>query len=276
MEEIYKIDWEMIITEIILPHFSTIIIYTLSFCSIGLILALIYIMILKKNQVFVRQHKYYNWFVKLYIPLLVIVFLYFSLNFALIYSAKSIVKKEEPKVVNEIYDATINQIFQTPEARKDFILQLKEKTRDLTDTQEIFVDEAEETISRTFNNYSLVNSDNKKITNYFISKYKDNLYNAILFGLNVATGSKMKPAEMTYKEINSLVNVLNTLEPAKIETSVKSKLTDMVDKIITSQINGFAKTTLLIFLLLIFIPVLEWFIYNWYVKRKIKTSIKSE
>ena len=82
----------------------------------------------------------------------------------------------------------------------------------------------------------------------------------------------MKTSKMTLEEVNNLVNELNSLKPEKIETSVKSKLTEMIDKIITSQINGFLKTTLLIFLLLIFIPVLEWYIYNWYMNRKLKRS----
>ena len=99
METLSKLDWEMIFEEIILPHFSTLLIYILSFCTVGLVLSLIYIMILKKNKVFIRQHKYYNWLVKLYIPALVVLFLYFSLNFALIFTVKNIAKKEESKVV---------------------------------------------------------------------------------------------------------------------------------------------------------------------------------
>jgi hypothetical protein len=271
METFTEIHWKEIITEIVLPHLGTLTLYIVGFCVLGFILGLIYTILLWKKNVFVRQQKYYNWFAKLYIPALIFVFLYFAVHFAFIYGAKSIIKDEQSKVVNEIYETSLKIAFENPEARKEFIQKLRSS---IIGIQKLGVEISEDTIKEVSENNSgigFVDSGKSKLTSFVVNKYKTNLYASTLYGLNVAAGSQFKTDKMTLEEVTTLVNVLNTLEPAKIETSVKNKLTELVDKIISSQINGFAKTTLLIFLLLIFIPVLEWLIYNWYMKRKVAT-----
>ncbi len=271
MKKILDLDWEMIFTEIIFPHFSTIIINLLIFCPIAFILSLIYIRVLRKKQVFVRQQKYYNWFVKLYIPVLIIVFLYFSVIFALIYSSDTIIKKEEPRVVSEIYDVSVNKIFESQESRYNFIQQLQERSLGYKKKSEDMSYETIEVVSDIIDDFNITSIDNKKITNYFIKQNKTKLYNALLDGLQLAAGTQFKNSEMTFTEINKLNDAIDTVEPKKVEKAIKSILTDIVSKIITSQIKSYAIATFFIFLLIIFIPVLEWLIYSWYMKRKIKT-----
>jgi hypothetical protein len=268
METLNDIKWKEIITEIVLPHLGTLTLYIVGFCVIGFVLGLIYTILLWKKNIFVRQQKHYNWFVKLYVPALIFVFLYFAVNFAFIFGAKSIIKDEESKVVSEIYETSIKLAFENPEERKAFIQKLQIGSAEFQKLGKEISDDVIKQVSENNSGIGFIDSGKNKLTNFIVNKYQTNLYAATLYGLNVAAGTQMKTSEMTLEEVNTLVNVLNTLEPAKIETSVKSKLTEMVDKIITSQINGFAKTTLYIFLLLIFIPVLEWLIYGWYLKRK--------
>ncbi len=272
METLNEIDWKTIITEIVLPHLGTLTLYIIGFCVLGFILGLIYTILLWKKNIFVRQQKYYNWFVKLYVPALIFVFLYFAVNFAFIYGAKSIIKDEESKVVNEIYEVSVNQIFKNPEERKAFIQKLQTSSATFQKLGKEITSIAIEEISENNTGIGFVDSGKNKLTSFIVNKYHNNLYAATLYGLNVAAGSKMKTREMTLEEVTTLVTVLNTIEPEKIETSVKSKLTELVDGIITSKINGFAKTTLFIFLLVIFIPVLEWLIYGWYMKRKVEKN----
>ncbi len=224
-----------------------------------------------EENVFIRQQKYYNWIAKLYVPALIFVFLYFAVHFAFIYGAKSIIKDEQSKVVNEIYESSIKLAFENPEERKAFIKKLQFGNAEFQKLGKEISADAIKQVSENNTGIGFIDSGKNKLTNFIVNKYQTNLYAATLYGLNVAAGSQIKTSEMTLEEVNKLINVLNTLEPAKIETSVKTKLNEMVDKIITLQINGFAKTTLFIFLLLIFIPVLEWVIYNWYMKRKVAT-----
>lgn len=276
METLNDINWNEIITEIVLPHLGTLTLYIVGFCVIGFVSGLIYTILLWKKNIFVRKQKYYNWFVKLYVPALISVFLYFAVNFAFIYGAKSIIKDEESKVVNEIYETSIKLAFENPEERKLFIQKLQNESDQFQKLgKEISADVIKQ-VSENNSGIGFIDSGKNKLTSFIVNKYQTNLYAATLYGLNVAAGSQMKTSGIALEEVNTLVNVLNTLEPTKIETSVKAKLTEMVDKIITSQINGFAKTTLYIFMLLIFIPVLEWLIYSWYMKRKVQKLIKIE
>jgi hypothetical protein len=271
MEKLSEINWKDIISEIVLPHLGTLALYIVMFCVVGFILGLIYTILLWKKNIFVRQQKYYNWFAKLYIPALIFVFLYFAVHFAFIYGAKSIIKDEQSKVVNEIYETSVKIAFENPEARKEFIHKLQSSSIGIQKLGKEISEDVIKEVSENNSGISFVDSGKNKLTSFVVNKYKTNLYAATVYGLNAAAGSQFKTDKMTLEEVTNLVNILNTLEPAKIETSVKTKLTEMVDKIVTSQINGFAKTTLLIFLLLIFIPVLEWLIYNWYMKRKVVT-----
>ncbi len=271
METFNEINWKEIFSEIVLPHLGTLALYIVIFCVVGFVLGLIYTIILWRKNVFIRQQKYYNWFAKLYVPALIFVFLYFAVHFAFIYGAKSIIKDEQSKVVDEIYESSIKLAFENPKDRKSFIQKLQLGNAGFQKLGKEIAYDAIKQVSENNTGIGFIDSGKNKLTGFIINKYQTNLYAATLYGLNIAAGSQMKTSKMTLNEVNNLVNVLNTLEPAKIETSVKTKLTEMVDKIITSQINGFAKTTLFIFLLLIFIPVLEWLIYNWYMKRKLIT-----
>lgn len=271
METTNEINWKEIISEIVLPHLGTLALYIVLFCIIGFVLGLIYIILLWRKNVFIRQQKYYNWIAKLYVPALIFVFLYFAVHFAFIYGAKSIIKDEQSKVVNEIYESSIKLAFENPEELKAFIKKLQFGNAEFQKLGKEISADAIKQVSENNTGIGFIDSGKNKLTNFIVNKYQTNLYAATLYGLNVAAGSQIKTSEMTLEEVNKLINVLNTLEPAKIETSVKTKLNEMVDKIITLQINGFAKTTLFIFLLLIFIPVLEWVIYNWYMKRKVAT-----
>jgi hypothetical protein len=272
MEKLNQVNWKEIITEIVLPHIGTITLYIVLFCILGFILSIVYNLVLWKKNIFIRQHKYYNWLVKLYIPALVFVFLYFSVQFAFIFGAKKIIKNEEAIVVSELYEVSVSQFLKTPQERKNFILKLQESSAGFKKLGNDISQGVNTYVSQNNSGYNIIDNSKNKLTGYVIKEYEANLYTAILFGLLKATGStigKEELKDMSYSEVNLLVNQLNTLDPKEIETSIKAKLTEFVDKIISSQINGFAKTTLFIFLLIIFIPVLECLIYRWWLKRKI-------
>lgn len=275
MEKLNSINWKQVITEIVLPHLGTLTLYIVLYCILGFVLGIVYNVILWKKNIFVREHKYYNWFVKLYIPALFFIFLYFSVQFAFIFGAKKIIKDEEATVVSEIYEASIAEFFETPEERENFILKLQKSSADLQNEVDDISKEANNYLSKNNTGYTIIDTGKNKLTSYIVKEYNASLYSAILYGLVKATGSTTKLEEinkMSYNDVNKLVDTLNTLDPKDIETSIKTKLTEAVDKIISAQINGFAKTTLIIFLLLISIPIIECFIYRWWLKRKIKAT----
>jgi hypothetical protein len=273
MEKLNQINWKDIITEIVLPHLGTLTLYIVIFCVIGFILGVIYNIVLWQKNIFIRQHKYYNWLVKLYIPALLFTFLYFSVYFAFIFGAKSIIKDEESRIVNEIYETSVSQVFNSPQERKDFIVKLQKESAGIQKMSSDISKEVNTYVSQNNTGINLVDTSKNKLTNYIINKYQANLYSATLYGLIVASGSKIEVKDMTYNEVNTLVNALSTLEPKKIESSVKDKLTELVDKIITSQINGFAKSTLLLFILIILIPIIEYFIYKWWINKQNKPAV---
>jgi hypothetical protein len=275
MEKLNQVNWKEIITEIVLPHLGTLTLYIVLFCILGFITSIFYNLILWKKNIFVRHNKYYNWFVKLYIPGLVFVFLYFSVQFAFIYGAKKIIKDEEAIVVSELYDVSTSQFFKSPQEREDFILKLQQSSASLQKLGNQISQEVDTYVAQNNTGYNIIDNTKNKLTHYVIKEYETNLYSAVLYGMLKASGSlteKEQIENMSYNEVNLLIKKLNTVDPKDIETSVKAKLTEFIDKIISSQINGFAKTTLFIFLLIIFLPILEYLIYRWWINRKEKAN----
>lgn len=275
MKKLEQVNWKEIIIDIVLPHIGTLALYIVLFCVLSFILGVIYNVLLWRKKIYIRQHKYYNWLVKIYIPTTMFVFLYFGIQFAFIFGAKKIIRAEESKVINEIYEVSVTQFFKTPTERKDFILKLQNSCKELKNEGKSISHEVTTYVAQNNTGFKIIDTGKNKLTNYIIKEYETNLYTAILYGVIKASGSTMKIdniKDLNYSEINLLLEKTNTLDPKQIENSVKTKLTEAVDKIISSKINDIALMSMLIFILFLSIPILEYFIYCWWLKRKLKVQ----
>jgi hypothetical protein len=268
----YNIDWKAVFYEIVWPNLTTFVFYLTIFLLFGIALSIAYVLYLWKKKVFVRKPKYYNRAVKLYIPFLFIVFIYFSFQIALLVSTKKIIHKETEKVVNELYEFTVSHYFDSPEDMELFILNLKVYSKILQDKSDSIDSKIEELITRNHANSRIKNEIKNRLALYLYKKYKIKLYSLAYYGLIRATNSEIGIGEMSIEDIDEIIKLLNTIDAEKIEKSIKQEFKGFVCKTVDSQIHKLIIVSLLVFIFIILLPVFDWMIYRWWMRRKVVES----
>ena len=277
MKYLKNVDWWSLLKEIILPHVGTLILYLILFFVVGIVCGIIYNVVLWKKQFYKREPKYYNWGAKLYIVASMGVFIYFSLHLAFIFAAKSIIKKEENRIVSQIYEQAAVMAFETPELRNNFIRELQEGTIEIqAGTKNTAVALGKYVASKNVG-IGFVDKGKNKLAVFIFDKYKDDIYSASLYGMLLAAGrGHVKIEDLSYDDLKALVATLNTLEPKKIEESIKIKLTEKVDELVSGKISALIQSTFILFILILLIPIVEFYIYTWWWKRKVEQAVTTD
>lgn len=268
-------NWWQIIKETILPHLGTTFLYLTIFISIGFLLGVIYGLILWRFKILKRVPKYYNWAVKLYVVGGIAVFIYFSIHLGLMFAAKSIIKKEEPRIVSAIYEEMASQNFDSPEKRKIFIQKIQESVVEVQKGSKDVTLSLNKYVASKNTGFNVVDKGKNRLANYIFSKYQNDIYSASVYAmLLMASRGAFDVKEMSYEEFNTLIATLNAMDPRDIEKSIKSKLTEKVDEIITDQMNGMIKGTFYMLIIILLIPVLEFYIYIFWMKNKTRKEAR--
>ncbi|WP_316801778.1 hypothetical protein [Pedobacter nototheniae] len=264
-------NWWQIIKETILPHLGTTFLYLTIFISIGFLLGVIYGLILWRFKILKRVPKYYNWAVKLYVVGGIAVFIYFSIHLGLMFAAKSIIKKEEPRIVSAIYEEMATQNFDSPEKRKIFIQKIQESVVEVKKGSKDVTISLNKYVASQNTGFNVVDKGKNRLANYIFTKYQNDIYSASVYAmLLLASRGAFNVKDMSYEEFNTLIATLNTMDSRDIEKSIKSKLTEKVDEIISDQMNGMIKGTFYLLIIILLIPVLEFYIYIFWMKNKIR------
>lgn len=270
-----NVNWWGIVKDNVLPHLGTIILSLILFISIGFILGIIYNVILWKKKVYTREPKYYNWGVKLYILASMIAFVYFFAHFAIISSARKIIKKEEPRIVSEIYEQGVKQIFNSPEERNKFIKKIQDGAGGIQQGSKQLTADINKYVASKNIGFQLIDNGKNKLSNYLTAKYQDDIYSAGLYGMLLAAGrGHVDLKSLSYEDFNMIVKTLNRLDPRDIEKSIKLKLTEEVDGIVSKQMDGLFKGALYLFIAILLVPLVEFFIYRHYAKRQLLKQAK--
>ncbi|RZL34197.1 MAG: hypothetical protein EOO96_10620 [Pedobacter sp.] len=277
MKYLKNVDWWSLLKEIILPHVGTLILYLILFFVVGIVCGIIYNVVLWKKQFYKREPKYYNWGAKLYIVASMGVFIYFSLHLTFIFAAKSIIKKEENRIVSQIYEQAAVMAFETPELRNNFIRKIQEGTIEIqAGTKNTAVALGKYVASKNVG-IGFVDKGKNKLAVFIFDKYKDDIYSASLYGMLLAAGrGHVKIEDLSYDDLKALVATLNTLEPKKIEESIKIKLTEKVDELVSAKISALIKSTFILFILILLIPIVEFYIYTWWWKQKVEQAVTTD
>lgn len=277
MKYLKNVDWWSLLKEIILPHVGTLILYLILFFVVGIVCGIIYNVVLWKKQFYKREPKYYNWGAKLYIVASMGVFIYFSLHLAFIFAAKSIIKKEENRIVSQIYEQAAVMAFETPELRNNFIRKIQEGTIEIqAGTKNTAVALGKYVASKNVG-IGFVDKSKNKLAVFIFDKYKDDIYSASLYGMLLAAGrGHVKIEDLSYDDLKALVATLNTLEPKKIEESIKIKLTEKVDELVSAKISALIQITFILFILILLIPIVEFYIYTWWWTRKVEQAVTTD
>lgn len=227
MNYLKNVDWWNLLKEIVIPHLGTLVLYFVFFFIVGIVCGVIYNLILWKKQFYKRAPKYYNWGVKLYIIASMGIFIYFSMHLAFIFAAKNIIKKEENRIVSQIYEQAAVLAFETPELRNNFIRKIQDGTIEIQAGTRNTAIALNKYVSSKNVGIGFVDKGKNKLAFYIFDKYKEDIYSASLYGMLLAAGrGHVKIDDLSYDDLKALVATLNTLEPKKIEESIKIKLTE--------------------------------------------------
>lgn len=263
-----NITWEVIFSDFVWHNISTYALYFSVFVLAGIVLSILYIRFLWKKKVFERTPKYYNWAVKLYIPFLFVIFMYFSFQLAFLVGTKKVLHKETERIVEEVYEITVSKFFETPKDRELFIKNLQEFSKTLQNKSDSFDIKMEEWVNQ--NHDSTREKSENKLTSFLLKKYKVKLYTIALYNLLRISNNKTGLKKMSYNEIEESIKVFNSLDTEQIEKSIKQEFNSFVIKKIDSEMHKLIQGSLFVFFIMILLPVLDWWIYRWWMRREIK------
>jgi len=272
--ELFKnIDWDFIwsiLRDIVLPNSGTLIFNIIIFLFLGFIIGIIYCILLWRKGIFKRAPKYYNWAVKLYIPLLIVGILYVFGQWGFIRGIYKILDNEKTMIVKGIYNGSVQQIFESEDAKNKFVisaqmLAIKAKS----DSQDYAV-----FFKKHLKNYdtgsSFLNKTKNKLAKFIVNNYSNDLYKLTMYALITSAGKgHIDFSEaLPYEEFNAAMDLLLEVGYQDIEKVVLEKLSQWFSMGITAQYHGMVKSLLILLFLILIVPPLEYFIYKKWIAPK--------
>lgn len=262
--------WELS-KQFILPNIGWFIFWIVLFIVLGFILGIVFNVFLYRKNIFFRDQKYYNWFAKLWIPYLMIVFLYFSAMIGLFYGAHSVLKSENKNITANIYAKTIGTTFSSEKEKKDFLHTLQELSHSSEDVSKSLTEALAIYIKQKNSGFAAVDNFKNSSTSYLLQKYESEVYSACVYGFMKVVDNKadMKNVKnIDYTTFKSLLQKLDQIEPQRIELSIQSEMGRKLESVLNYFFKEILKHELLFFLLFLIIPFIEYFIYLKFVKTK--------
>lgn len=270
-----NIDWETIysiVLYVIKNYPGKIILCSTIFLVIGVLVSFILIFSLRKYKVFSRQQKYYNWLVKLYIPSIFIITIIFSLKLGLFCGFYNALKKDSYYISEQVYNSSSQYIFKDDKSKTEFISDLKaivsELSRNNKNVKIQIVD-----IAKSYNTkYKVVDTPKDWLASIFANRYGDRIHTLVLYGILNSIPDANITKDLSYQEFDTLTDQLLRLNPDDVEKSMVEKIQNLFLMVLKSQFKTIVKGILLIWVLLMLIPLIEFWIYRYVMKRKMKSQ----
>ena len=279
MENFNEINWNTIwsiIKDIVLPHTGTLIFNTIIFLFLGFTISIFYIFILHKKKVLKRNLKYYNWAVKLYIPMLIIGFLFIFGHIGFITGVYKIINKENEAIVSSIYNNVLEISFESEKSKNDFIITLQQSAKEAKDGSNSIA-ESLKIITTEYNvGYSIIDDNKNKLATFLINKYRDDIYKISFYGMLNTAGAKVHidiNKSLSYKEFSAGMDALLHIGYKDIENGIKNKLTHWFDALLYSQYKSLVLSQLVLLLIFICLPLIEFFIYKKWIEPKYSNQL---
>jgi len=268
------IDWREVwgfSKHFILPNIGWLTFWAVLFVVSGLIISIVLNVYLYRKNIFTRDKKYYNWIAKLWIPYIILVCVYFPGMIGLFYGGHSILVKENKNMTTSLYAKTLGSTFSSEKDKKAFLLVVQElsnssgnMSKSLTTAMNLYIKK---------NNTGMAAVDNFKNSSsaYLFQKYEADIYSATIYGLMKVVDDKADIAsfkEINYSEFKVLLTKLDKIEPKKIEDSIQLEIGHKLESVLNYVYKDLIKHQLLLFVLFLMLPFIEYFIYLKFVKSK--------
>jgi hypothetical protein len=273
--EVTWADFWGVCKDFLLPETATVVWSLVLYGVLGFVLAVVLLVLGQRFKVFTRSRKYYNWAVKLYIPLIIIGTLYFALQLGLFRGIWKVMDNEAEVMTEGVYTQTVDRLFVTPAEKDAFLAFCKLQLVTYEQSSEVFIDTLKAQIMDNNTGVGLLDEAKNKVSVWLIDTFKDEIFSAIVFGaLSKAAEKSGIPVEASWSESAKMMEVLLRTDVAHLEVEIKRKITETLQKLFHSQYSSVRKSTWIMwFLIVLFVPLVEWAIYvfwlrKWLEKRK--------
>ncbi|MEO8254695.1 MAG: hypothetical protein ABI554_09970 [Flavobacterium sp.] len=256
--------------QFILPNIGWFVFWAVLFIILGIILGIIFNVFLYKKNIFSRDRKYYNWIAKLWIPYLMIVFIYFSTMIGLIYGGYNILCKENQNITASIYAKTLGNTFASEKEKKDFLHTLQRLSNSSEDISKTLTKAIALSIKQNNTGLTAVDKIKDSSTSYLLQQYESEVYSAVVYGLMKVVDDKagVKNAEnIDYEKFKLLLKKLDTIEPQKIETAIQSEIAYKSQSLLKYIYKEIVKHELFFFGIFLLFPFIEYLIYLKFIKK---------
>lgn len=274
MENFDKIEWSVIwsvIKDTVLPHTWILISNTVVFLFLGFIISIIYIIILNKKKVLKRKPKYYNWVVKLYIPTLIIGFLFVFGYTGFITGVYKVLNKENETIVSSVYNNVLKLSFESEKSKNEFIVKLQKSAIEVKDGSNALAESLKTTTTEYNTGYSVIDENKNKIAAFLIDRYGDDIYKISVYGMLNAAGAKASVninESLSYEEFSAGMDFLLEVGYKDIEQGIKDKLMIWFESLLYGQYKSLVLSQLILLLIIVSLPIIEFLIYKKWVEPK--------
>ncbi|WP_336734188.1 hypothetical protein, partial [Chryseobacterium sp. VD8] len=260
-----NIHWETIYSTVgyVLKNYPLkIVLFCFLFLVLGLLISSFLVIILKKYKALSRRQKYYNWFVKLYIPAIFIVNIVFSLKIGLFCGVYSALKKDSYSISEQVYNSSTYYIFKDNRSKKVFIEDLRKAVKDLSQKNNNAKVKVIDIAKAYHIKNDMIDLPKNWMASMFVNRYGDKIYSFIIYGILDSVPNGGITNELSYGEFDAISEKLVVLNPENIEKSIVQKIQNLFLMILKSQFKTILKGILLIWVLLMCIPWFEFWIYT--------------
>jgi hypothetical protein len=278
--DLQLINWELVSTLVIensIEAASKI----LKWEIIGIVISIALIIIYWKRGILKRPaHKYYNWSVKLYIPLLLIIGFIFFGKAGVIRFAHEFLTRQNQDAVNALYDKSFGQVLGHADDPKSLI-RYAEKIGQTVKT----VDEGMNNLathvmlnSSLDSNYVENSMTALMVQHFWKTKGRELIIAGSYYLFMMVLEKAHIPGEpeknLTIEEFKYGIEKLKDLDAHKLEAGIKDKIGGKTQSYIDSKMHTMFYLNLLFWLLLALVPLIEYLLYKKIFEKKLMASEK--
>jgi hypothetical protein len=261
-----EIDWRQfwdIFSGIILPDSGTLVWNLVLYGVLSFAVAILLLVLGQRFKAFHREQKYYNWAVKLYIPLILLGTLYFGLQVGLFRGIYKVADAEAPRMSGGIYALTVNMAFEGEAEKKVFLDEMKGLLVTYRGESKAFAQELKRRLMEHEIGVGVVDQAIQGVSGWLIDQFQDELFSAILASVMAKAAEKAGiPVELSWSESAKVVEVLLATNVSHLETEIQHKLTETLQHLFHKQYSSMRNSTLLLWLgLIVLLPLVEWLVY---------------
>jgi len=272
-----KADWKAL-AEISMDHLGSTVGSTASAVGIGFLVALALIILFWKLGIFRRPvNKWYNGFVKLWIPYLLVVCMMIGGQVGLYRAVHRAALASNDAAMAALYESRTGSALGTPDKRQAFLQSVQASAKDSQNLGKAFTAAIKELLhSRLPQDRTMAEDGAVLLADWAIEHYEDDIASAILYGIYLKVGGHLQTHSssgepMDYGQFHENVEMLLKIDLGQMEAAIKGNLGALTHGVIDSQYKGILKSTLLMGLLMVLLPVIEWGIYTLVMRRRMAT-----